>query len=120
MWTSMLAAGLLWAGCGEPAPAVAVAEQTLEVGCGTCIFQQAGGRGCYWAARIDGETYPMRGDALPGEAELPSHGPEGMCTMQRQAVVTGEVQGGFLQVEGFELLPPSADAPRAKPHDHEH
>jgi len=120
MLTSWLMWGTLVLGCGEPPPPVMVEAETLRVGCGTCMFKQQGGRGCYWAAVVEGTTYPMQGEALPSEQELPSHGPEGMCTMERQAVVSGAVQAGMLQVTAFELLPADADAPRADPHDHEH
>jgi len=116
--TSPLALGLT--ACGAPPPAVVVQGETLEVGCGTCIFKQVGGQGCYWAAKVGDEFYPMRGKALPSEQELPSHGPEGMCTMERAAVVTGKVEGGLFNVTAFELLPPDPSAPKADPHDHEH
>lgn len=120
-WLGWLLAGTpLLAGCGEAPPAVVVQGTTLDVGCGTCMFKQVGGRGCYWAAKVDGTVYPMQGDVLPSEQELPSHGPEGMCTMERQAVVEGQVVAGILQVTAFELLPAAADARKADPHDHEH
>ena len=106
--------------CGEPPPVVQVQAQTLEVGCGTCMFKQANGQGCYWAAKVNGDVYPMRGKVLPSEADLPSHGPEGMCTMTRRAVVDGAVEGGLFNVTRFELLPPDPEAPRADPHDHAH
>jgi hypothetical protein len=116
----LLLGGTPLVGCSTPPPAVTVAGETLTVGCGTCMFKQVGGRGCYWAAVVGDTVYPMKGDALPSEEQLPSHGPEGMCTMERRAVVEGRVEGGFLQVSRFELLPPDPDAPKADPHDHEH
>ena len=106
--------------CGGPPPGKTVSGRTLDVGCGTCMFKQLGGVGCYWAAQLDGETYPMRGTALPTEAELPSHGPEGMCSVTRRAVVDGQVTNGLLMVSRFELLPLDPDAPRAPVHDHVH
>jgi len=120
MLTTVWMVGTLLLGCGEPPPAVTVEAETLAVGCGTCMFKQVGGRGCYWAAQVKGTTYPMEGEALPSEKELPSHGPEGMCTMERKAVVTGAVQAGILEVSAFELLPADEGARRADPHDHEH
>jgi hypothetical protein len=106
--------------CDAPAPSVVVNAQTLEVGCGTCMFKQAGGQGCYWAAKVGDTVYPMKGKALPSEKDLPSHGPEGMCTLMRSAVVTGEVRGGLLYVTAFELHAAEPDAARADPHNHEH
>lgn len=120
LWLAWMLTCAPLVGCGTPPPQVQVQGQTLTVGCGTCMFKQVGGRGCYWAAQVDGQTYPMQGDALPSEQELPSHGPEGMCTMERQAVVEGVVQGGILAVTRFELLPPDPTAPTADPHDHDH
>ena len=76
--------------------------------------------GASWAARVGDEVYPMRGTALPTEEQLPAHGPEGMCTMERTAVVDGQVHGGLLMVESFQLLPADPDARRADPHQHEH
>ena len=117
---SLATAPLGLTACGEPPPAVVVDHQMLPVGCGTCMFQQAGGQGCYWAAKIGDDIYPMKGTALPSEQELPSHGPQGMCTMERAAVVSGEVHGGMLMVRAFELLPADASARKAAPHDHQH
>ena len=60
--TAPLAVGLT--GCGAPPPTVVVQSETLNVGCGTCIFKQVGGQGCYWAAEVGDQVYPMRGTAL--------------------------------------------------------
>ena len=62
-------APMVLSACGEPPPAVVVSQQTLEVGCGTCIFQQEGGVGCYWAAKVGEDIYPMKGEVLPSEKE---------------------------------------------------
>jgi hypothetical protein len=110
-------------GCGDPTvTTVEMSGQTLDVGCGACQFKQPDGRGCYWAVRIDGQIYPMQGTILPSESQLPSHGPEGMCTMTRQAVVDGNLRAGVFTATRFRLLDVDpATAAAAEPvSDHDH
>lgn len=116
---AVAAACLAWAGC-EPG-GTEITDRTLEVGCGTCQFHRSDHTGCYWAARIDGRVVPVRGDAVPSEAEHDSHAPDGMCSMMREAVVSGRLYESHLAATEFELLPADPDAiPEAPTHEHRH
>ena len=98
---------------------VQVPERTVTVACGMCVFHQEPAAGCYWAAEIDGEFYAVNGRTPP---DHDAHGPGGMCTMPRQAVVAGELRGGQLFATRFDLLPldPAAlAAPESLP-KHQH
>jgi hypothetical protein len=112
----------LWAvwlaGCtmitGTPVP-----EQTLTAACGMCIFKQPPVAGCYWAIEYEGAYYAVNG---PVPKDHDSHGPEGMCTMPRQAVVAGTIRGEQIFATKFELLPadPGQKPAETPAHDHAH
>ncbi|TNE86020.1 MAG: hypothetical protein EP330_24100 [Deltaproteobacteria bacterium] len=101
-------APIVLVGCGEPA--VKVMSRQVTVACGTCIFRLPNGRGCYWAAEIDGKYYPVTGN-VPKDHE--NHSPEGMCNMKRTAIVDGEISGTTFIATRFELQP--AEAPAVDP-----
>lgn len=107
---------LLWIGCtaapGEPR----LEHQTLQVGCGRCIFHMPEAKGCPWAAELDGKHYVMQG-AVPQDHH--SHDPDGICNVSRQAVVDGVLRDGKLIVSRMELLPADnvPSAPRYTPAD---
>ena len=104
-------------GC-TPAPEATVENQIVNVGCGTCIYRLPDGVGCYWAIELDGEHYPVAG-TLPKDHD--NHGPEGMCNMERQARVTGELRRENFLASAFELLPPEKVPAKPKyTHEDEH
>jgi len=94
-------------------------NEKLQVACGSCIFEMKDVEGCPWAAEIDGKHYLIAGK-LPTEDEHDSHGDEGMCTMARHAMVTGELRGDKLVVSQMNLVPVSADAHAPGEHGHGH
>ena len=98
---------------------VPIEEQTVTAACGMCIFKQMDVPRCYWAIEWEGEYYPVNG---PTPEEHDSHGPEGMCTMPRQAVVSGKLRSGQLFADSFELLPadPTKRPADVPVHDHAH
>lgn len=105
-------------GC-EPA-GTEITDRTLEVGCGTCQLGQTTHPGCWWAAKIDGEVVPMRGEAIPSDAEHDGHAPDGMCNMMRRAVVSGRLHESHLAVTKLELAPVDPeDTPSPSTH-HQH
>ncbi|MCI0631484.1 MAG: DUF6370 family protein [Phycisphaerales bacterium] len=59
--------------------------QTVEAGCGACIYKMPGVEGCPLAIMIDGKPYLVEG------ATWPNHD---YCDRKCQAVVTGKVKGG--------------------------
>jgi hypothetical protein len=97
----------------------ALDDQKVTAACGLCIFGVPSNHGCYWSVEWDGEFYPVHGPA-PGMDEHDAHGPEGMCTMPRQAVVSGRLRKGKLYADAFELLPVDPNAPKLDIPVHEH
>jgi len=86
--------------------------------CGTCVFGIEGGNGCYWAVEIDGEHYWVQGVEPQDAAE--AHGPEGMCSMARKAVVSGHIEGDRFLPDRFDLLPVDGTEQPAASHAHAH
>lgn len=97
------------AGCGEPAEQIR--SKTASVACGTCIFKLKHGRGCYWAAEIDGKPYTVMG-TLPTDHGM--HSPTGMCNMTRTATLDGTISGNTFIATRFDLHPAESapEAPR--------
>lgn len=117
-----LAAFGAWLGLGlgcDTIFGVTVPEQVVPAACGLCIFGQPSPAGCYWAVQLDGVTYPVNA-RTPEDHD--AHGPEGMCTLPREARVAGKLRNGQLFADHFELLPldPNAPKPSAPPHAHRH
>ena len=114
---ALLALGLIAAatGCGRES-ALRIEGRELTVACGACIFEMEGVKGCPWAAEVDGAHYLMKGDFA---RDHNSHMPDGICNMERRAIVWGEVRGGELHVARFELLAPEQvpESPRFTPAD---
>jgi len=114
----LLASLLLLPGCGTPAPvplvaaapapavpdgATPVATQTVVAGCSMCMFEDKPFTGCFWAVEMGDRRYVVEGDALPQDHQ--SHGPEGMCTVKREATVEGWIAGDAFVATRFDLLP---------------
>lgn len=99
---SLLVAAALWLGACSRIFGVDVSERTVTAACGMCVFHQTPALGCYWAVEIDGAYYAVAGPTPP---DHDAHGPGGMCTTARQAVVAGELRGAQLVATKFELLP---------------
>lgn len=108
---------LLGLGACTAITGVPLVDQTVTAACGTCVFKRVDGHGCYWAVEWEGEYYPVNG---PTPADHDAHGPEGMCTMARRAVVSGKLRGGQLYADRFELLPVDPTKVPAAPVEHSH
>ena len=98
----LVAALVLTLGCRSE-PATRLSGETVRVGCAMCIFKMPGVRACLWAVEIQNQYYLAEGN-LPKNHD--SHGPEGMCTMEREAVVDGELRHGKFFATRFDLKPP--------------
>ncbi|MBX2800108.1 MAG: hypothetical protein KTR31_20690 [Myxococcales bacterium] len=94
-----------------------VPRQEATVGCGLCRFQIPGSASCYWAIELDGKRMPVVGAHTPGHED---HGPDGMCVMDRRAVVAGRVKRDQFLADTFELIPADGVDPAAAPAAHEH
>lgn len=94
-----------------------VPEQEATVACGLCRFHMEGATSCFWAVELNGEHYPVVGANQP---DHDSHGPDGMCVMDRRAVVAGELKRGQFIARRFELIPAEGIDPSAAPPAHTH
>ena len=114
--TLFLAAGTFYStGCSDSAEAT-IAGQTIKVACAACVYKMEDAKGCEWAAEVDGEHLMVQG-MLPVAHD--SHGPEGMCNMEREAKIDAAVRDGKLITSRFELLPPknAPETPQFTPAD---
>lgn len=107
----------LWALGVACSTSVSVPRQEATVACGLCRFQIEGSRGCYWAIELEGQHYPVVGADTP---DHDSHGPAGMCVIDRRAVVEGRIKRGQFLASSFELLPAEGVDLEAEPPAHEH
>jgi len=116
-WVVVVVAALALSGC-DRIFGVEVAEQTLPAACGMCVFKQTAYPGCYWSVAYEGAYYAVNG---PTPQDHDAHAPDGMCSMQREAVVAGTIRGEQIFVSKFELVPvdPSA-VPAAGASTHQH
>ena len=81
---------------------IPVPGQTVDVGCGRCIFAMEEAQGCPWAAEIDGKHYLMLGE-IPKDHV--NHSPTGICNVRRQAQVEGFIRQDRFVASSLELLP---------------
>jgi len=70
--------------------------QTIEVGCGMCIYNMPDVFGCQLAAVVDGEAILVKG------VDLDLHG-HGLCSGSKSAVVSGVVEGKELLATQVEV-----------------
>lgn len=68
-----------------PGAAEMIKSQTVEAGCGACIYKMPGVEGCPLAVVIDGKPYLVEG------AKWPNHD---YCDAKQQAVATGKLENG--------------------------
>lgn len=70
--------------------------QTIEVGCGLCVYDMSDVSGCQLAAVIDGEPILVKGVDL----DLHDHG---LCSGSKSAVVSGVIEGKELLATSVEV-----------------
>lgn len=98
----ILAAASLIPGCTTSKPVVVTQPTVVEAACGECLFKMPG-KGCDLAVRIDGHGYYVDGVDLDSLGD--AHALDGMCSVIRNARVTGEVKDGRFVASTFQLLP---------------
>jgi hypothetical protein len=103
-----LCVAALVSGCGEKPAAVAAinlaAPTTVEASCGQCQLGLKGKKGCDLAIRHEGTSYFVDGFKIT-DLEKDNHAADGMCSVVRQAKVTGQTVNGRFAATTFELLP---------------
>ncbi len=80
----------------SPAAMSTLKAQTIEVGCGLCVYNMSDVSGCQLAAVIDGEPILVKGVEL----DLHDHG---LCSGSKSAVVSGVVEGKELLATSVEV-----------------
>lgn len=65
------------------------------------------GSACELAISIDGKSYYVEGTELHDHGD--AHASDGMCTVRREAQVTGQIRKGVFVAESFVLLPSTED-----------
>jgi hypothetical protein len=73
----------------------------VETSCGECNFQMTGDE-CDLAVKIDGKYYFVEGSAIHEHGD--AHAEDGLCTVVREAKVTGRIKGGVFVASSFELI----------------
>ena len=84
--TDAPAADTAVASTAAPALLAALDNQTVEAGCGSCIYKLEGGEGCYLAIKVGNKAYPVEG------TDVDAH-EAGLCSAVQSAVVTGKMHG---------------------------
>lgn len=74
----------------------------VPVACGECLFGLKG-KDCDLAVKLGGRPYYV--DGVKGDDLGDWHAADGLCSVVRQARVTGEVRDGRFIASHFELLP---------------
>ncbi|MEQ1508109.1 MAG: DUF6370 family protein [Myxococcota bacterium] len=97
---------------------MAIVNREVGAACGSCVFHMPDVQGCFWAVDIDGTFYPVGGVHPPDDMAL-AHEPDGMCAVERRAVVDGSIRpdGRFLATR-FELLPYDGSGRTGMDHPH--
>ena len=107
LFTALAASALLVAcsdsGGDDPSGAGELISQTVEAGCGMCIFDMEGADSCCLAVRIDDQPYLVTGpiDFDHGDA----HAADGICSTVREAEVEGKIDGTDFVATKLELKP---------------
>ena len=95
-----------------------IEDRLVGAACGTCVFHMPDVKGCFWAVEIDGAFYPAAGVVPPDDART-AHAPDGMCSVERKAIVDGRItpDGRFVATR-FDLLPFDGTGRQGADHSH--
>jgi len=77
-------------------------EGTYGVSCGICNYEMTGEE-CALAINIEDKYYYIEGEDLHEHGN--PHAEDGLCSVERQALVRGTITKGVFVIETFELLP---------------
>jgi hypothetical protein len=112
MWLLALALG-----CGAPEGTV-IEDRLVGAACGSCVFHMPDAQGCFWAVDIDGQFYPAAGVVPPDDMRI-AHAHDGMCSVERKAIVDGRItpDGRFVATR-FDLLPYDGTGRQGADHAH--
>jgi len=81
-------------GCTDSS--TAAPTQTVQAGCGSCTYAIEGVKSCELAVKVDGKAYLVSG------ASVDAH-EAGLCIAEKQAEVSGKVEGDKFVATSFKL-----------------
>ena len=81
---------------------IAIANRTVEAGCGQCLFGLPGD-GCTLAVRFDGTAYYVSGSSIDDHGD--AHAADGLCNAIRPAEATGYVRKNRFEADRIVLIP---------------
>ncbi len=107
LWLLPIGAALALGACGQsekttqapdnqPSGVVTLRTETVEVGCASCVYGMPGVQGCKLAAVVNNNTILVTGTDL----DLHDHD---LCSVSKDAVVSGTVDGDTMVVTSIEL-----------------
>ncbi len=105
LWLLPLGAVLVLGGCSKtaktaedstPSGIVTLRSETVEVGCGHCVYGASDAKACQLYADVNGKTIPVSG----ADVDLSENN---LCSAAKDAVVSGQVDGDTLVVTSIEL-----------------
>ena len=85
-------------------------EQKIEkvrahAGCSKCVYHSS--KKCSLAIKIDNEIYEVEGSSLKDHGK--PRGKYGLCKVEREVEISGEIKDGKFFAYNFELLPMQID-----------
>ena len=105
LWLLPLGAVLALGACSKtsktaedstPSGIVTLRSETVEVGCGMCVYGAPDVKSCQLYAEVNGKIIPVSG----ADVDLHDHD---LCSVSKNAVVSGRVDGDTLVVTSIEL-----------------
>ncbi len=75
---------------------VTLRSETVEIGCGMCVYGIASAKSCELYADVNGKTIPVSG----ADVDLHAHN---LCSVSKEALVSGQIEGDTLVVTSIEL-----------------
>lgn len=80
---------------------IEVSDETVMATCGTCVNEMTGDD-CFLSITFNGKKYIVDGSTIDGHGD--AHAVDGMCNVQRKAIVTGTIKSGVFYATSFELI----------------
>lgn len=80
---------------------VEVNSQEVTVTCGSCVWEMTSD-GCFMAILLDGKRYIVDNEDVDAHGD--AHAEDGMCRVERKAIVSGYTKGNVFYSSKFELI----------------
>ena len=77
-------------------------NQTVDAGCGMCLFKVKSDKGCAMSVKINDKVYHVEG--LDKKTFGDAHAADGYCKVMKKAVVSGEIKKGRFYATSFKFV----------------